>query len=206
MSTLLWDRTSGRRRGPADSATRQHLIDLAEKMIAEEGCDAVTARRLSEQLGLKRQIIHYYFHSIEDLIIAVIRRQGDRLRERITASLDDRETPESLWRPGSPSAASVFEIIARATRRKPIRDEISRYLLEFRLLRAEAISRQLKRNGIEPTVPPIVVATILTAVGQALALEEGIGVTVGHQETRRYIETWLSEVQKGGSGLAEAAQ
>jgi AcrR family transcriptional regulator len=187
--------------GVEGSETREQLIDVAERMIAEEGCDAVTARRLSEQLGLKRQIVHYYFHSIEDLIIAVIRRQGDRLGNRIKASLEDGETPESLWQPGSSSAAAVFEFMARATRRKPIRDEISRYLIEFRKMRAEALAKTLSLRGIEPTVPPVVVATILTAVGQALALEEGIDVSLGHEETRRYIESWLSAIEKGGQGL-----
>jgi AcrR family transcriptional regulator len=200
MSTSA-NRASNRRRGVEGSETRQQLVEVAERIIAEKGCDAVTARRLSEQLGLKRQIIHYYFHSIEDLIIAVIRRQGDRLRDRLKASLDHGETPESLWQPGSSSPAAVFEFMARATRRKPIRDEISRYLMEFRLMRAEALAQQLNHRGVQPAVPPIVVATILTAVGQALALEEGIDVTVGHDETRHYIENWLSEIEKGGSGL-----
>jgi AcrR family transcriptional regulator len=204
MSTLAADQVPGRRRGAEGSETRQQLIDVAERMIVEEGCDAVTARRLSEQLGLKRQIIHYYFHSIEDLIIAVIRRQGDRLRDRIGASLENGETPESLWRPGSDSPATVFEFMARATRRKPIRDEVSRYLTEFRQMRADALARQMHSQGLRPAVPPIVVATILTAVGQALALEEGIEVTMGHDETRRYIESWLSEIEQGGAGLPKA--
>jgi AcrR family transcriptional regulator len=188
--------------GVEGSATREQLIDVAERMIAEEGCAAVTTRRLSEQLGLKRQIVHYYFHSIEDLIIAVIQRQGDRLGNRIKASLENGETPESLWQPGSSSPAAVFELMARATRSKPIRDEISRYLIEFRKMRAEALAKTLGLRGMEPTVPPVVVATILTAVGQALALEEGIAVSLGHEETRHYIESWLSAIEKGGQGLS----
>lgn len=200
-ASFVIDRSIGRRMGAEGSETREALIDVAERMIAAEGCDAVTARRLSEQLGLKRQIVHYYFHSVEDLLIAVIRRQGDRLRDRIKASLENGETPESLWQPGSNSAATVFEFMARATRRKPIRDEIRRYLTEFRMMRAEALAKALSRGGVEPAVPPVVVATILTAVSQTLALEEGIDVSLGHDETRRYIEHWLSAIEKGKPGL-----
>ncbi len=194
-------RSASRRMGAEGSEIREQLIDIAERMIAEDGCDAITARRLSEQLGLKRQIVHYYFHSIEDLIIAVIRRQGDRLRIRLKASLENGETPESLWQPGSSSPATVFEFMARATRRKPIRDEISRYLTEFRKMRVEALAKTLSPCGMKPVVPPVVVATILTAVGQALALEEGIDVNLGHEETRRYIENWLTAIEKGEQGL-----
>ena len=61
-----------RRLGVESSETRAQLIKLAARLIRDEGCAAVTARRLAEDLGLKRQIVHYYFGTIEDLLIVVI--------------------------------------------------------------------------------------------------------------------------------------
>jgi AcrR family transcriptional regulator len=181
--------------GPADSEVRERLLNVAERMIAEEGCDAVTARRLAEALGLKRQIVHYYFRSIEDLIIAVIRRQGEALREHLAAALEQGESQATLWEPGSTTPAATFEFMAMATRREGVRAEVSRYMEEFRRMRADALAKRQVNKRVGHDAPPLAVATILTAVGQALALEEAIGVSLGHAETRAYVERWLGELR-----------
>lgn len=197
MSIYADARTPTRRMGVEGSETREQLIDVAEQIIAAEGCSAVTARRLSEQLGLKRQIVHYYFRSIEDLLIAVIRRQGHRLKTRLSSEMELDANPEALWKPGSEFPAAVFEFMALATRREAIRSEVSRYLAEFRKMRAEAIARWMERQGIESAVPPMAIATILMAMSQTLALEGAIDVSLGHAETRSYIEAWLRDIQSG---------
>ena len=71
---------SSRRRGVENSAVRSALMDAAELLIREGGYPSVTARNLADKINLKRQIVHYYFHSMDDLFIAVIRRGADKAR------------------------------------------------------------------------------------------------------------------------------
>ena len=70
---------------------RSALIDAAELLIREGGYPSVTARNLADKINLKRQIVHYYFHSMDDLFIAVIRRGADKARPRLEAALDSAE-------------------------------------------------------------------------------------------------------------------
>src|ERR1700759_2223061 len=90
-----------RRMGVESSATRIQLIDEAAKLLKKEGCGAVTARRLAEKLGLKRQIVHYYFATIEDLLIAVIKRDSEAFHEHFTQELIQRDPLHVIWELGN---------------------------------------------------------------------------------------------------------
>src|SRR6195952_6086500 len=79
---------SSRRLGSQDSEVRQRLIDAAIEIIEAEGCSAVTARRLAETVDLKRHIVHYYFGTLEDLFVAVLRHDESRTQSAFDAALE----------------------------------------------------------------------------------------------------------------------
>ena len=60
-----------RRFGLENSKTRTHLLDAAEQLMREEGYAAVTSRRVAAKAGLKPQLVHYYFRTMDDLFIAL---------------------------------------------------------------------------------------------------------------------------------------
>ena len=67
---------------PAGSAPRRRrprgaLLDAAEQLMLEEGYAAVTSRRVAAQAGLKPQLVHYYFRTMDDLFLAVFRRRAE---------------------------------------------------------------------------------------------------------------------------------
>ena len=66
-----------RRIGAEDSKTRAQLLDAAERLLLEEGYAAVTSRRVAAKAGLKPQLVHYYFRTMDDLFVAVFRRRAD---------------------------------------------------------------------------------------------------------------------------------
>ena len=69
---------SSLRKGVESSETRAKLLQSAVLIMREEGASAVTARRLAEQFGLGRHIVHYYFGTIDELFIAIMRDEGAR--------------------------------------------------------------------------------------------------------------------------------
>ena len=69
---------SARRIGAPDAKNRSVLIDAAEQLTLEEGYAAVTSRRVAEQAGLKPQLVHYYFRTMEELFLAVFRRRAEK--------------------------------------------------------------------------------------------------------------------------------
>ena len=60
-----------------DSKTRAQLVDAAEQLLFEEGYAAVTSRRVGAKAGLKPQLVHYYFRTMDDLFVEIFRRRAD---------------------------------------------------------------------------------------------------------------------------------
>ena len=69
---------SDRRIGAPEAKNRGVLLDAAEQLMLEEGYAAVTSRRLAEKAGLKPQLVHYYFRTMEDLFLAMFRRRAEK--------------------------------------------------------------------------------------------------------------------------------
>jgi len=50
--------------------------------MLSEGYAAVTSRRVAAEAGLKPQLVHYYFRTMDDLFLALYRRRADQGLER----------------------------------------------------------------------------------------------------------------------------
>lgn len=187
-----------RRLGVENSETRAQLIRLAARLIRDEGCAAVTARRLAEDLGLKRQIVHYYFGTIEDLIVAVIRRSVGKLHDRVRQELESDEPLRVIWQLGDVVSTALFEFSAMAMRSKAIKVEMKHYMDEFRRIEAQAVTRHLKLRGITSAIPPVAIAIVINSVAYTLAAEKALDVTEGHAETKALMEDWLRAFAQQG--------
>src|ERR1700731_1138234 len=86
--------TSARRIGAPDAKNRTLLLDVAERLMIEEGYAAVTSRRLASRAGLKPQLVHYYFRTMEELFLEVFRRRGEEALEVHAQML---QSPQPLW-------------------------------------------------------------------------------------------------------------
>lgn len=191
---------STRRMGAKNSQTRTALIKAAEAIISEQGCAAVTARGLAERVGLKRQIVHYYFHSIEDLLIEVFRTHADGAREAYTAALNASHPLKAIRMLNGNEAATVlmFELQAMAGRSKRVRDLVGAYTHEFRQLQIQAVERYLALRGLTPNISPTVMALMIAGLSATLAAEAAIGASVGHRELEALIKAWIKEFTSSG--------
>ena len=190
---------SSRRRGVENSAVRSALIDAAELLIREGGYPSVTARNLADKINLKRQIVHYYFHSMDDLFIAVIRRGADKARPRLEAALTSDEPLRALWEINSDpvQATLTLELNALASRRPAVRAEVKRFAEEFRDLQTRVLVTHLEKRGISPELQPIVATVLLTSLSQVLTLESAIDITRGHPETLAFVDDCLRAFAEG---------
>jgi TetR/AcrR family transcriptional regulator len=190
---------SSRRRGVENSAVRSALIDAAELLIREGGYPSVTARNLADKINLKRQIVHYYFHSMDDLFIAVIRRGADKARPRLEAALTSDEPLRTLWEINSDpaQATQTLELSALASRRTAVRAEVKRYAEEFRDLQTRVLVKHLEKRGISPDLQPVVATVLLTSLSQVLTLESAIDIDRGHPETLAFVDDCLRAFAEG---------
>jgi len=178
---------------------RSALIDAAELLIREGGYPSVTARNLADKINLKRQIVHYYFNSMDDVYIAVIRRGADKTRPRLEAALASDEPLRTLWEINSdPAQATLtWELSALANRRPAVRAEVKRHAEEFRDLQTRVLVQHLAKRGISPDLQPIVATVLLTSLSQVLTLESAIDIDRGHRETLEFVDDCLRAFAEG---------
>lgn len=172
---------------------RTALIEAAEQLIREGGYPAVTARNLADKINLKRQIVHYYFHSMDDVFIAVIRQRAIKARARLEASVTSAEPIRTLWEINSDPAQATLamELMALASRRPAVRAEVKHFAEEFRDLQTRVLVQHLEQRGIAPALRPIVATVLLTSLSQALTLEAAIDLDRGHAETLEFVDACL---------------
>jgi AcrR family transcriptional regulator len=167
--------------------------------MLREGYAAVTSRRVAAEAGVKAQLVHYYFHAMDDLFLEVYRRRAEEGIERFAAAMDVHRTLRTVWRLGVDPRGSAFniEFVALANHRKAIRDEIAHYARRFRETQLSAIAAILSEYGVSPdTCPPVVVLLAMTGVTQVMALEAALGVTQGHSEMLDFVDGWIDETER----------
>jgi AcrR family transcriptional regulator len=189
---------SPRRIGAQDSKTRAELLDAAEQLLLEEGYAAVTSRRVAARAGLKPQLVHYYFRTMDDLFLEVFRRRADANIAHFEAAISGNVSLRDLWKLNADprGAAFTMEFVALGNHRKVIRAEVARYAERFRAAQLEALTAALARLGIsEEELPPIVALLMMTGLSQVLTLERTIGLTTGHDATVAFIERAIAELE-----------
>ena len=190
--------TSARRIGAPDAKNRGVLLDAAEKLLLEEGYAAVTSRRVAEVGGLKPQLVHYYFRTMEDLYLAVFRRMADAGFEVLATALASPQPLWALWRFSMQPEATrlTMEFMGLANHRKALRAEIVHVAERFRAEQNKAIAAALHRYGVETeAVPPVVWTVFATSVSQGLIVERALGMSTGHAETIAFCENWIRRLE-----------
>ena len=185
--------TGARRIGAEDSATRAALLDAAEALMVEDGYAAVTSRRVAARAGLKPQLVHYYFRTMDDLFVALVRRGASQSRERQAAALASPQPLWALWEMTSDPAGRTFitELVALANHRKGLRSEIAELARTQREEQIERLTPVLQRYGLSNDVTPEAFVVLANSVGQVLVMEEALGLTSAHAAARAAVEDVL---------------
>lgn len=192
---------------PKGSAKRTLLLDTAEKLIVEEGYAAVSTRRVALEAGLKPPLVHYYFPTTEDLLLAVYQRAAERSHQRTLDALAGTEPLEAFWTLSKDSAHTGLgtEFYALANHRKEIRSEIVRTGDAVRAAEAEALAKALGPDLDRSVCDPLGLVVLLTGISRILVMEESVGVTAGHAEARALIDWLLARVVRPAMTADDAA-
>jgi AcrR family transcriptional regulator len=188
-----------RRIGAEDSKTRAQLLDAAEALLREEGYAAVTSRRVAARADLKPQLVHYYFRTMDDLFLEVFRRGAEANLVAFEAAIAADGSLRNLWKLNADASAAAFtiEFVALGNHRKEIRAEIARYAERFRAAQMDALTTALAELGIPKSeLPPAVALLLMTGLSQVLSLEAALGVSAGHDTTRRFVAKTISGLER----------
>jgi AcrR family transcriptional regulator len=144
------------------AATREAIINAAERLFAEQGVQAVSNRQISEAAGQgNNAAVGYHFGGKDDLIRAIVRKhvalmepRRERHLERIGDSTDLRDWVTCLVRPINEHYDS-FEGVSWFARfgAQVQTDPRLRPIVEDEALKVESIDRTV--TGLRRCLPPL---------------------------------------------------
>jgi AcrR family transcriptional regulator len=187
-----------RRMGTETSETRAELLDITERVMVEDGYAAVSSRRIANEAGVTAALVHYYFGTIDDLFIAVLRRRAEQQLARQERFLNSARPLRSWWRFASDPAgtALLLEFMALSNHRKSIRGELAAYAERFRQQQVELLSHRIEEYGVDTKdIPPVAVLVVIDSIGKTVVMEEAIGVHTGLRETIDVVERYLDRIE-----------
>ena len=190
--------TRTRRLGLQSAPSRALLVAAADNILIEEGAHAISARRVAERAGLKPQLVHYYFRTMDDLLIAVFRGAQEGYLSRHDGALSTRQPLNALWKLNNDPRGTrrMMEFIVMAGRREAVRKVIMESAAQFRKVQIRAISRVLKERGIDRRIfPPAAVALLMATLARGVVMEETLGISLGHTELRSMVRRLLTQVE-----------
>lgn len=184
--------------GSEDSESRLRLLDAAQRLLQSEGHHAVTVRRVAAEAGLKRQLVHYYFRSMEELFLEILERAYQPHFERLNKIINDENPVRSIWNLSYVVDAILFEIhvLPLANQFPSIRESIVDFLTKSRAMQVTILRRFLDQKKADSDLPilpnPEAVALFLRGVARELAIEKNLGFLNGHEKALETIEAFLA--------------
>jgi len=186
-----------RRVGAENSATRALILEAADQLIRDEGYASVSTRRVAARAGLKPSLVHYYFPTTDDLLVAMSRRGAEESDRMISEALQSDDPIRALWNflTDSSRIAMALEFMAMANHRETVRVHMAEHCEAMRRREVEAFTRLLGERLAGPDgCAPEGLSVVLAGIGRALVMEGGLGVTAGHDEARAFVEQWLDRL------------
>ncbi|ASR52251.1 TetR/AcrR family transcriptional regulator [Blastomonas fulva] len=186
-----------RRVGAETSETRALIVDTAEQVIRDEGYAAASTRRVAMYAGLNPSLVHYYFPTTDDLLLAVFERGAAQSDSMIEGAIATGDPVRALWRffcDDSRTALSV-EYLALAIRRPAIREKVAAHSTAMRNRQVDLFQTVLGEQLASTTrCSPEALSVILAGIGRALFMESALGVTAGHEEAMQWVAAWLDKL------------
>jgi AcrR family transcriptional regulator len=183
--------SSGGGVGAAKSPKLDAIVDSTLAMMLEEGYASVTYRGVAARAGVAAGLVQYYFPSLDDLFIAVLRRRTDELVEQLTELDTARQPLRAVWDYASDrtGTALLMEFMALANHRKAIRAVIAESSRRFRRAELDTLTAVLERYGLDPERwPAASVILVLSSISRFLLIEEAFDLDIGHAETEALVE------------------
>lgn len=182
----------------ARSAAEDALLDAAERLLVEVGHAGITTRRLAEAAGVNHGLVHYYFGSVETLLLRTLERFTERIltRQRKLYSanvpfiekwrtamqhlVDDDRDYEKVW----------LELQALGWNDPVLRERLARVNAEWRAVLTEAFAEPHRELAIPMPLDALV--SLVMTFNFGVIVEQLGGIETGHTELLEWIDGWLS--------------
>ena len=184
--------------GKRDTGTREKIMLATLDIMFEDGYASATSRRIAEKVGVQRAVVYYYFPTMDDLFLEVLRRGTQENLATQRRALSSTQPLHALWdMTVDPRGAQILmEFMALGNHRKVIREELAAGAERFREAQVAALSLMLGGQPGRSPLAPEVVSVLISVIGRSIGLEKSLGITMGHDQTLRVIEDFLDRLEQ----------
>jgi AcrR family transcriptional regulator len=186
--------------------TEHRFLDAAERLLVQVGYAGITTRALAAEAGLNNGLVHYYFGSLEEVLLRVLNRFTGRLiarqRAMYSADVPFLEKWRTAWRFQEEDLAAGypkiwFELQALAWNRPDLRARIVAVESEWRGVLREAFTRAIREYGVEDELPVEAVTALTVTFALGYMLERLSGIREGHEPLLAWIDGWIESLERG---------
>lgn len=182
-----------------DAKSRLRLIEAAHDLLAEEGYQSFSARRIAERAELKPQLVHYYFRSMEEMVVAVFHRATANYFRLHDLALSSRYPLREVWKLNRnlPEAKRMTEFIALGKRFEALRVVMRETGESFRRMQIESIERIYAGRELDERygITPHGLAMLMSAVARNFVIEGEVRMSLGHADLQDFIDRVLDHFE-----------
>jgi AcrR family transcriptional regulator len=183
----------------ARSAAEEALLDAAERLLVDVGYAGVTTRRLAEEAGVNHGLVHYYFGSIENVLVRTLERFTERLTQRQREMYATDIPFIEKWRTAMRYLVEEdvryekvwLELQALAWNRPEMRERLAPVDAEWRAVLTDAFAKPREELGIDMPLDALV--SLVVTFNFGIMVERLAGITTGHAELLDWIDQFLEE-------------
>jgi AcrR family transcriptional regulator len=187
-------------------ANVEAFLDAAERLLIREGAGGISTRQLAAESGQNHGLVHYYFGSVDELLLQTLERFTDRVLTRQREMYGAEGPFIDKWRAamgfleddldsGYPKVWAELE--ALAWNRPEMQVRLRAVNDAWRTLLHEALTEAIEQYEIDESgFSAEALAALVMQFNKGLLFERLVGFDRGHAELLAAIDGWLTKHTK----------
>jgi AcrR family transcriptional regulator len=186
-------------------ANVEAFLDAAERLLVREGAAGISTRQLAKESGQNHGLVHYYFGSVDELLLQTLERFTARVLERQRAMYAADAPFLEKWRSamgfieadlesGYPKVWAELE--ALAWNDSELRDRLNAVNDAWRTLLRDVLDEAIDEYGLDRSrYSAEALAALVMQFNKGLLYERLLGFDRGHAELLATIDAWLASLE-----------
>lgn len=160
-----------------ESDTRSEILDAAYTVLVERGYDGFTTRAVAEEAGRNQSLVHYYFETKRDLLLAFCEDAATEFEDQIEHLPAEgpadrlRTLAEFVVGTSEPDDVAFKRVLLELTAQAPYDEQLRAVLARDRRILheyvAETVREGIERGEFRAVDPEVFAATYRTAMNGA---------------------------------------
>jgi AcrR family transcriptional regulator len=188
-------------------ANVESFLDAAERLLTREGAAGISTRQLAREAGQNHGLVHYYFGSVDELLLQALERFTGRVLDRQRTMYGTYAPFIEKWRTavgfieedlaaGYPKVWAELE--ALAWNKPELRERLRGVNDRWRSLLRDALAQAVEEYGLDSArFSAEAWAALVMQFNKGLLNERLLGFDRGHTELLVAIDGWLTSLEEG---------